>query len=53
MRELEGSILTGIGAKKLKSLIMPGKGKLIQGGLIKKRTKTSTSGKGGNGALPA
>jgi hypothetical protein len=29
MRELEGSILTGIGAKKLKSLIIPGKGKPI------------------------
>jgi hypothetical protein len=29
MRELEGSILAGIGAKKLKSLIIPGKGKLI------------------------
>jgi hypothetical protein len=50
MRELEGSILTGIGAKKLKSLIIPGKGKLIQGGLIKKRTKASTSGRRGNGA---
>jgi hypothetical protein len=29
MGEFEGSILTGIGAKKLKSLIIPGKGKLI------------------------
>jgi hypothetical protein len=29
MRELEGSILMGIGAKKLKSLIIPGKGKPI------------------------
>jgi hypothetical protein len=52
-RELEGSILTGIGAKKLKSSIIPGKGKLIQGGLIKRRTRTSTSGKRGNGALLA
>jgi hypothetical protein len=29
MRELEGSTLTGIGAKKLKSLITPESGKLI------------------------
>jgi hypothetical protein len=29
MRELEGSILTAIGAKKLKSSIIPGSGKLI------------------------
>jgi hypothetical protein len=53
MRELEGSILTGIGAKKLKSLIILEKGKLIQGGLIKRKTRTSTSGKRGNGARPA
>jgi hypothetical protein len=29
MRELEGSTLTRIGAKKLKSLITPGSGELI------------------------
>jgi hypothetical protein len=40
----------GIGAKKLKSLITPESGKLILGGLIKRRMKTTTSGKRGNGA---
>jgi hypothetical protein len=53
IRDLEGSILARIGAKKLKSLIIPGKGKLIQGGLIKRRTRMNTSGKRGNGARPA
>jgi hypothetical protein len=52
MRELGGSTLTGIGAKKLKSLITPENGKLILGGLIKRRTRTSISGIRGNGALP-
>jgi hypothetical protein len=50
MRELEGYILARIGAKKLKSLIIPEKGKLIYGGLIKSKTRTSTSGRRGNGA---
>jgi hypothetical protein len=52
MIELEGSILTRIGAKKLKSLFIPGKGKLIQSGLIKRKMRMSTSGKRGNGARP-
>jgi hypothetical protein len=53
MRELEGSTLMGIGAKKLKSLIILGSGKLTSGGLIKKRMKMTTSGRRGNGARPA
>jgi hypothetical protein len=40
----------GIGAKKLKSLIILGSGKLTSGGLIKKRTRTATSGRRGSGA---
>jgi hypothetical protein len=43
----------GIGAKKLKSLIILGNGKLISGGLIKRRMKMTTSGRRGNGARPA
>jgi hypothetical protein len=50
MKELEGYILARIGVKKLKSLIIQGKGKLIRGGLIKRKTRTTTSGKRGNGA---
>jgi hypothetical protein len=50
MKELEGYILARIDVKKLKSLIIPGKGKLIRGGLIKRKTRTTTSGKRGNGA---
>jgi hypothetical protein len=47
---LEGSTLTRIVAKKLKSSITPGSGKLIKGGLIKRRMKMPTSGRRGNGA---
>jgi hypothetical protein len=43
----------GIGAKKLKSLIILGSGKLTSGGLIKRRMKMTTSGRRGNGARPA
>jgi hypothetical protein len=50
MKELEGYIPVRIDAKKLKSLITPGRGKLICGGLIRKKTRMSTSGKRGNGA---
>jgi hypothetical protein len=53
MRELEGSTLMGIGAKKLKSSIILGSGKPTSGGLIKRRMKMTTSGKRGNGARPA
>jgi hypothetical protein len=52
-RELEGSNLMGIGAKKLKLLIILGSGVLISGGLIKRRMKMTTSGRRGNGARPA
>jgi hypothetical protein len=50
MKELEGYILTRISVKKLKSLIIPGRDKLIGGGLIRRKTRTSTFGKRGNGA---
>jgi hypothetical protein len=40
----------GIGAKKLKLLIILGSGVLISGGLIKRRMKMTTSGRRGNGA---
>jgi hypothetical protein len=50
MKELEGYIPVTIGVKKLKSLITLGRGKLIKDGLIRKKTKTTTSGKKGNGA---
>jgi hypothetical protein len=53
MRELEGSTLMGIGAKKLKSSIILGSGKLTSGGLIKRRMKMTMSSKRGNGARPA
>jgi hypothetical protein len=43
----------GISAKKLKSLIILGSGMLTSGGLIKRRMKMTTSGRRGNGALPA
>jgi hypothetical protein len=52
-RDLEGSTLMGIGVKKLKSSIIPGNAKLISGGLIKKRTRMTTSGRRGSGARPA
>jgi hypothetical protein len=52
-KELEGSAPTGIGAKKLKSSIIPGSAKLISNGLIKRRMKMTTSGRKGNGARPA
>jgi hypothetical protein len=53
VKELEGSTLMGVGAKKLKSSIIPGSAKLISNGLIKRRMKTATSGRKGNGAHPA
>jgi hypothetical protein len=43
----------GIGAKKLKSSIILGNGRLTSGGLIKRRMKMTTSGKKGNGVRPA
>jgi hypothetical protein len=46
MKELEGYIPVRIGAKKLKSLITPGRDKLICGGLIRKKMRMSTSAKG-------
>jgi hypothetical protein len=49
-KELEGCIPVRIGVKKLKSSIIPGRGKLIGDGLIRRKTRTSTSGKRGNGA---
>jgi hypothetical protein len=45
MKELEGYILVRISVKKLKSLIIPGKDKPIQSGLIRRKTRTSTSSK--------
>jgi hypothetical protein len=50
MKELEGYIPVRIGAKNLKSFITPGRDKLICGGLIRKKTRTSTSSRRGNGA---
>jgi hypothetical protein len=50
MKELEGYIPVRIGIKKLKSLITPGRGKLIRDGLIRKKTRMSTSGKRDSGA---
>jgi hypothetical protein len=52
-KELEGSTLMGIGAKKLKSSIIPGSAELTSDGLIRRRMKMTMSGRKGNGARPA